>query len=419
MSRKICSAVITASVIIFIFSLNGCDKDLIVPVSTVKNITGKIYGIYGYPQKDLTVRIGNNTAVTSIDGSFYIANVEIPYDLYIKDSARSKGYVYKGLNSDNISIPIVPSDNPSTSQASIQVNYPSGMFQSAGKLIFTDEDYINSYSDAGPNGGSINLYVTSGTPIQGKVIVLLYTKSAGNIISYDRFGFKDSITVTAGGNVTVNFSDTELSYNPNEKTLSYNLIPFSGYTASYRFPFLHFGTRQTLLYASTIEFEIINSDNFTIVIPEQLPISFTPIFFAYAQNSSGVRCQEKFFLSGISGNLQMNAAPQLIYPPDNFQNADTNTIFSVDKYNTEPGIVSIVFNESSSNTTYQILTAFDNVTLQGLSSFGFGSLSNKTFNWFCEKLGEYQSVDEYLSPALNVKKQFHSNTVSRSFTTKP
>lgn len=417
MSRKICSAVITASVLIFLISLNGCDKDLIVPTSTFKNITGKVYGIFGYPQKDLTVRIGNNTAVTSNDGSFYIANVEIPYDLYLKDSAHNKGYVYKGLTSDNISIPIVPSDVPSP--ANIQINYPPGMFQSAGKLIFTDEDYINSYSEAGANGGSINLYVTSGTPIQGKVIVLLYTKSAGNIISYDRFGFKDSITVTAGGNVTVNFSDTELSYNPNEKTLSYNLIPVSGYTASYRFPFLHFGTRQTLLYASTIEFERINSDNFTIVIPEQLPISFTPIFFAYAQNSSGVRCQEKFFLSGISGNLQMNAAPQLIYPPDNYQNADTNTIFSVDKYNTEPGIVSIIFNESSSNTTYQILTASDNVTLQGLSSFGFGSLSNKTFNWSCEKHGEYQNIDEFLSPALNVKKQFNSNTVSRTFTTKP
>ena len=250
MSRKICSTVIVASIFIFLFSLNGCDKDLIVPTNTFKNITGKVYGIFGYPQKDLIVRIGNNTVVTSIDGSFYIANVEIPYDLYLKDSAHNKGYVYKDLTSDNISIPIVPSDIPSA--ANIQINYPPGMYQSAGKLIFTDEDYINSYSEAGPNGGLIRIYVTPGIPIRGKVIVLLYTKSARNIISYDRFGFKDSITVTAGGNVTVNFSDTELSYNPNEKTLSYNLIPFSVYTASYRFPFLHFGTRQTLLYASTI-----------------------------------------------------------------------------------------------------------------------------------------------------------------------
>jgi len=419
MSRKICSAVIAASVFIFLFFFNGCDKDLIVPVSTVKNINGKVYGIFGYPQKDLIVRIGNNTAVTSTDGSFYFANVEIPYDLYLKDSTHNKGYVYKGLTSDNISIPIIPSDNPTTSQANIQVNYPPGMFQSAGKLIFTDEDYINSYSEAGTNGGLIRIYVTPGIPTQGKIIVLLYTKSAGNITSYDRFGIKDSVTVSAGGNLNVNFSDTELSYNPNEKTLSYNLVPFSGYTASYRFLFLHFGTRQTLLYASSLEYERINSDNFTIVLPEQLPISFTPIFFAYAENSSGVRCQEKFFLPGNSGNLQMNAAPQLIYPPDNFQNADTNTIFSVDKYNMEPGIVSIVFTESSSNTTYQILTASDNVTLQGLSSFGFGSLNNKTFNWDCEKLGEYQSVDEFLSPALNVNKQFISNTVSRTFTTKP
>lgn len=416
---KICSAVITASVLIFLISFYACKSNSIIPISTIKDITGKVYGLYGYPQKDITIRIGNKTSITSTDGSFYIDNVQTPYDLYLKDSVKKKGYVYQGLSSDNISIPIIPSYPSPNSQAIINVNYPPGLFQSDGKLIFTDEDYINKYSSAGSNGGNITLYVTPGTPITGKVIVLLYTKNNGNITSYDRFGMKDSITVTAGETLNLNFTENDLSYNPVDKTVSYNLIPASGYTASYRFLFLHFGTRQTLLYASTLEYERINNDNFSIVIPEQLPQSFTPIFFAYAQNSAGVSCQEKFFLSGISGNLQMNSAPQLIYPPDNFQNADTNTIFSFDKYNTEPGIISVVIRETPGDTTYQILTTSDNVTLQGLSSFGFGSLNNKTFNWDCEKLGEYQSVDEYLSPALNVKKQFLSNTVSRTFTTKP
>jgi len=419
MFRKICSAVFTASVLVFLISFYACKSDSIIPISTIKDVTGKVVGIYGYPHKNIIIRIGNKTAVTSTDGFFFINDVQTPYDLYLKDSVKKTGYIYKGLTSDNIGIRLISSTPPPNSSAVVNVNYPPGLFQSDGKLIFTDEDYVNKYTPAGNNGGSINLYVAPGSSLTGKVIVLLFSKNNGRITSYDRFGMKDSITISAGETLNLNFTENDLSYNPVDKTVSYNLIPESGYTAGYRFLFLHFGTRQTLLYSSELAYEIINSDNFSLVIPEQLPQSFTPIFFAQAQNPSGVSCQEKFFLTGISGNLQMNSAPQLIYPPDNFHNADTNTIFSFDRYSTEPGIISVVFRETPGDTTYQILTSSENITLQGLSSFGFGSLSNKTFNWSCSKLGEYQSVDEYLSPALNVYKQFSSNTESRTFTTKP
>ena len=420
MFRKICSAVITASVLIFLISFYACKSNSIIPISTIKDITGKVYGIYGYPQKDIVIRIGNKTAKTSTDGSFFIDNVQTPYDLYIKDSLHNTGYVYQGLTSDNISIPILPSEQPQSSQTSINVNYPTGLFQSNGKLIFTDEDYINAYGPAGSNGGTIFLYVPPGNPITGKVIVMLYSKSPNGIISsYDRFGLKDSITITTSDNINVNFTEQELSYNPNEKTLSYNLIPLPGYTVAIRILYLHFGTRQTMLFASTIEFEKYNSNTLSITIPEQLPASFIPVVFVYAENTNGSRDKEKFLLQSNSGNLQMHLPPELIYPPDNFQNADTNTIFTFNKIITEPGIVSVTFIDNTNNATYQIITDSENVTLQGLSTFGFGTLNGNSFTWSGTKIGEYQDVDEYLSSASNANKQFSSSSVSRTFTTKP
>ena len=93
---------------------------------------------------------------------------------------------------------------------------------------------INEYMEITGNNNIFNLNLPDGKPIRGKLIALLYTRDASkHIVSYDRFGLKDNITISEGISLNINFLASDLTLNPRQiyvdGTTSYLSMPTNRY----------------------------------------------------------------------------------------------------------------------------------------------------------------------------------------------
>lgn len=406
---------------IFVLSvlLSGCSDSSIEPLISKINISGKLSGLLNIPVSGAIVKAGNLSTLTSSSGDFSLQGVSIPYDLRIIDTINKKGFIFKNLTraNFNISLPYMPQNHSITG---LNISFPSGIFMSGGKAIFTDGNQFSFYSNIESDVVGITTYPGNNSSITGKVILIFYTKDiSGNIISYDRYGVKDSVIINAGITKNVDFSLDDLQFNPGEISVSGNISGLQNYN-SYKFFYLTFGKRYSSAYSNELLFSVIQDDYFSLVLPSNLPSDYTPIIYANGISTSGNISQQFVLPKGGTGiNLKIPELPSLLNPPDNATDVDTTTQFNWTT-GSDNGIYGVFVSDPNPNNTfsYSIYTNSTSTTLTDLYSLGLENLSNRTFNWYCVKYGSVNSLDEQLDPMRNNLAYFGASTSTRKFRTK-
>jgi len=88
-------------------SLLSCNKESVIIPEAQQTINGKIYNQLHEAMPNITVKIDEQSTVTSSDGNFILNNVNTPYDLILFDSLKNSGYFFKGLTLANPEINVI------------------------------------------------------------------------------------------------------------------------------------------------------------------------------------------------------------------------------------------------------------------------------------------------------------------------
>jgi len=403
--------------VVFVFSviISSCSDGGIEPESAKIDISGKISALFNIPVSNVVVKVNEKITTTSAYGDFSLKDVTIPYDLIIIDSINKAGCIYKGLSRTNLDISL-SYISQSYSNANINITYPIDLSNFDGKAIFTDGNQRSYYGDL----SNISINIGNNTTLKGKVILIFFTRdNSNNITSYERYGEKDSITVTAGGTTNVNFTANDLQLNPGEITISGNFSDLQGLN-NYKFFTLSFGKRKSTGYSNLVLFSEIQGNNFNLVLPTNLPTDYTPLIYINVQGTypKGILSEQFVLPKGGTGiNLSISDFPSQINPPENAINVDTTTLFEWTS-GTGNGIYYLVIHDETQLITYTINTNSMNTSLEGLYSLGLGNISNQTFSWYCGKYGNVSSLDEYLDPERNNIGYYSATTSTRMCRTK-
>jgi hypothetical protein len=388
------------------------------------NVTGRVIGHYfNAGAQFVTVRIEDKTVLTDSYGKFVINDVNVPYDVYITDSVNHTGSVYKNLTSSecwfqhNIENYIY-----TLSQASINVTLTNGQGTSSGwKSFFTDGKNVNSI---GYNGG-FQVTLADNNSVTGKVCVLLYTINInGSVLSYDKFGYVDNVTIYPGASINLSFADSMLTFNPPESRVTgviSGLPPHSNSELSHYI--ISMSPRKANYYLTNSSFFLIKGNSFDFYVPSNIPINYFPMLNVYVSDSNSLglfSCGVSYILpkNGATGlNVQIPQSPQLLSPPG-LSYVDSNTVFTY-SYSGTDRIFKITLSDSASKKI-NIYTTAENINMQNLWKLGLGKFNpNSTINYSVQVLGSYKSIDDYINPNYENIYNYSPVVIGNTFFMKP
>ena len=406
--------------IILIIYCSGCNNNSVNITEVQQTVKGKVYNDYHQALPNVKVKIGEQVSQTSYDGSFVIENAFAPYDLIVLDSLNKFGYFFQGLTIQNPEINIVnPSLHPRV--CVMNVNLPESIPISFGKLIFTDTNVFNYYADISGLIFNFNLNLKDDNPVTGKLIILMYSKNNYNqIISYDKFGFKDNITISPGGNITVNFLASDLTLKPG--LINVNINMYQKYAYEDKSFYLNFGKNIYQNISGNMAFNQVYGAYIDFKIPAGLPLNFSTLFcingFSDSTNFVGPYQQQFLVPNGIYGlHLDVEAPPALTYPPNNYGGVDINTMFSfIGVYN---GVFDVVMLDSVSSFNYYYYTTQKSFDLKWINKIHNTDISKNNFRWFVESISpSYYSLDDLLNPDHSNLNSFNAHSYTFYFKTK-
>ncbi|MEO8211488.1 MAG: hypothetical protein ABI840_13090 [bacterium] len=409
--RRVLSAIILISVSLIYYS---CDT-ITNPTSAV---SGKVYTYNYLAISNVKVTIRDQVALTSEDGSFNFKNITSPYDLIVLDSLERNVTVYKELSAESILLPLqyYASNN---GYAFIIVTIPKEIIDSniVGKVIFTDGNFVNSYSDIHQNDTVIGVEMYINESVTGKLIVLTYKRdNEGKIISYENYGESPDIQIEPGGNYNYQFDTPDLSLNPGEQSVTgyLQIPPGSSSSSSFK---ITFSSKKT--YYAYSGFSSIGLNYFNFLIPAGLPRQFNTIVESSSYGGMlGYSTEDFITYPNEPNNLQVKLAPSIISPDDQIKNVNNNTQFSFNS-GTGNGIYIISLRNTSRDFHYKIVTSNLNFTLEGLEDLGLGRINNNYFYWSVQKIGPANSMNDYVTNFFNEPSHFNSESDSRFFSTEP
>jgi len=419
--RRVLSAIMFLSVSVI---YNGCDT----VTNSISTVSGKVRSYEYLNVSNIKVTIGNNSVYTASDGSFSLDNFTYPYDVIVSDSLRRFATVFKGLSENNITLPVRTffSDN----YFFIYVKFPYHFIHSelSGKIMFTDGNHVNSYSDIdflNPEYPT-RLYVQSSGAVTGKVILLSYkTNSQNGIISYENFGESPEMLLLPGNSYNYEFDSLNIQFNPGEQNVSGSVSAPNGYN-SYSYFYLNFSSVNALYGEVTIgippyRFSFLGEKDFNFIIPTGLARNFKTIVETLTLRAADGYSREEFYVHPNSANsLQTNSYPSLVSPENLAANVNTGTLFSFDAGSgSGVYIANIYVYALDLLTEYHIVTSNNNFTLEGLEEIGIGSLKNSNLTWHVTKVGPVTSMNDYATTFLNQPNHFISKSNSRRFSTEP
>ena len=393
----------------------GCEESTPVDpnsqVVILPTVSGNIVSFWGVPLPGLKVYTDSVTSTTDAQGNFTLTNVIAPYNVYISDSSTNRHFVFKGLNTDKIKYiyELYPSQGfGNTCELQVTASSNGLVGVSKAKFIFSDGEYLNAYGDV---GGSSSVRMREYGSVTGTLHLIGYnTDQNGNITSYERYG-KKSVTLSAGGTVSVNFDSTEITFNPDEGIVSGTFGNLSG-TSIFNTLTLSVGEFYTPNFSTIISFQPSSgTTSFNMVVPLNLPGSIKAHIFS--QDYTSITKKIRISLDpGQTGNVyNFESKPELLQPqPGASVNLSTLFTFSQGQQN---GIYIVTFSDGVNE--YRIFTSDSEFTLESLTPLGINLSSGSSYTWNVEKIGEYSSVDEYcITPAK--LSAFFSKSDSQSFT---
>lgn len=241
----------------------------------------------------------------------------------------------------------------------------------------------------------------------------------GKIISYENFGISAPFEISAGQAKTYNFTLEELSFNPEEGNVNVRFSPPANYISSNQYLTFTFSKKRTRNYSIPIQFESFIENEFTMKIPANLPVEYTTIIGNYVyDNSNSVRNNIESFVipSNTSSVTLINKIPPLLLTPaDNATGVTSTTQFT---YSQESGngVYVIRLQNMSTVKVYTLITESTSFTLSDFAELNLGNISSTQFSWNIEKIGNANSVNEYLTIYTNSQNTFRANSESRRFT---
>jgi len=387
--------IILAIILVFagIF-IAGCLEN---PQNLPENINGIVYTVYGNPESDVGVSIGDYPIIyTDHLGQFQLPKSQQTYNLVL-NGYYIDGLKYLGLKNNNPKVNYFGGFYGGIG-FSIVVNVPRYTLDQALLLKFISDDISYSHEHMYPWSPDttigMGIYFNPGyTNTHGKLIYLLATVDFfGRIISYDAFGMKD-VTLTFNVYNNFTFTSEEVSYNPDEATSNVFIdYPFQNYNTNCNF-YIHFNGKNK------------NSDLLLGFTQESYSTQLFPVlpFIDYS-----IKSESSYFGSSVqpvpgtkwvytnSGediNVIHKEALALINPADNRNDVTDTTTFSVN----DDGIKGIyIFSVIGIGST-SIVADKNMIRASDFNSRGFKFSPGKRYLWWVTKYPHYNSIDEFTS----------------------
>lgn len=414
--------VITTIVIIFSF-LAGCsDSDNIVSISKRINVSGKVIGhFFNLGLRNVKIRIEDKYTVTDNYGKFFISDVQVPYSVYVTDTVTNSSSVFEGLSASDCWLPHFRYEGLNLPESGIYITF-SGVTgnSNAWKAFFTDGKNVNGMGEP----LNFSVYLPDNQPVTGKVCVLLYTKdNNGAVISYDKFGYKDNITILPNDNINLVFTDSMLSYNPPEALITGTIIGLPPHSSTEFSQFwISMSPRKSDNYYTLSNIFSIHGNTFSFYIPSNLPVDYFPVLQVNVSDSSSIGefvCRLNYLLPNTGGtglNIGVPTTPLIISPPP-LSLVDTNTVFSYqDNFGSE--IYHVIFSDSVK--TFHIYTNKQSTGLWLLGKSGIGQFApNSKIFLSVNTIGKFNNVDEYVNPEFKNIGLYTSNKIIQSYIMKP
>lgn len=396
--------------------LTGCNSDNSVTPPTTTTVNGKIVDSKGAGVGGVSIWIDSNIATSNFDGTFSISNIEAPYNVKVvfDYSSNSYGYLFEDVSTHT---PVLTVDKPGNPlQGTFNITIPPMVAnQRASVFAVTDNVFENAVQVPFPSTNAIlGAEWVSGNEVNAKIVVLVYTMSGGNIVSYEKYGEKDT-TITAGSTINYTFTNSELSLDPGEATIAGNIVLPGGYLNPQANMILSFSQASTWSAISMGNQVMSNAFNFTV----PTGLTTTPKIGVSASGSTndGHFSSNNFvLLAGSTNNtLNVNAAPNLGSPLANATGINLSTDFSYSggsgtgMYKVRLNTVGKIFYIITNNTAFRI---------PDFSQFGLNYVAGENYTWYLFKYHSIGSVNDYVSISELTNSSYTGNSLSngRSFT---
>ncbi|HLT24749.1 MAG TPA: hypothetical protein VK004_06455 [Ignavibacteria bacterium] len=386
-------------------TLASCeDYNMILPGEVI-TVSGTIGVDIGYID-NATVEINGNDVITNGKGEFSFNEVSTPYDLKIITENKKHALIYKGLSSGKLELNIAPGgiDFGSTSVAVYNLNVPLSDSVTRKILVGFIPDDPDLELAIFPNifiSNDIQLLIKPnyGTQFTGTLVLMYYTISGTEIVSYDRFYEKHNITLNMGGNpVNDTISILDPYIDPPETTISGFVNNYYGAPSNTR---IKLGFKNN--YSGYYDF-IYNSNqnnNFSFTVPSGLPdyLKFT-IGSSYIMNSVGNTFTFTKLLPGSGDNqIYLNPITSIVEPTEMTSVNLYGMRVSINDFEPGNGIYeTIIYYENANNgNSIAIYSADPIVTVPDLSSLGFLKTPGQTYKIVSRKLYQFNNMNEFAS----------------------
>ncbi|CAN5602594.1 hypothetical protein BH10BAC5_BH10BAC5_21820 [soil metagenome] len=393
------------------------------PVESSFTVHGKITDNNGFPAGNITAFIGNSSYITKGDGTFTIPDVTSPYNLKLY---RPFGIDYTCIEYQRLttSAPLLsaPDFNIASGSSILILSLPPLKANQHVIAVFTDGDKYQAIENFVQDTTTIALTWGESASLTGRLIILEYTMNAfDEIISYDNFGYKDGIVFNNGSSTVVDFSTSDLSFNPGETNVSGIVTGTSS--------FYDLNSTMAISFNSNISDPAASEQHqlqttysiaaFNYVIPAGLPIPFKVIYRGFGNESSSYIQRYMEFPAGSSGNvINLQNGITLNAPQNSATGVDSTADFI---YTPASGYGVHIVEISSYNNRYFIYTTSNTSKIPDFSLLGIRLSSSTLYYWDVIQLSGIQTTDDLVSVPLNFNQHHNGNKQSgqRTFTSRP
>ncbi|MFZ4591276.1 MAG: hypothetical protein ACOYN6_09780 [Ignavibacteria bacterium] len=415
---KVRSIFIPVFLSLFAILFYSCE-DSSVSNNSNATVSGTVRGSFNYPLSNVTVSTQGKSTLTAVNGKFSISNVSLPCDLYVSDTLHKYQILYKNVNSSSdLTIGLPVNLNDGLVSYNLIVHLPPATPPHIGKVFFMDdESNIMGVQDLGPF--NISFSAPANVPMKGKVYVITYTRNpAMHITDFKYFASKSDVSLVSGSNTEITFGQSEL-LPVTEDTVNYIVTLPSGSLGGYYAYMLNFYNKRMSYYANFLALETFQMPgSISMVIPNNLPIDFTPSLFSVSLGAFGT-ANQMYALPKTGTNVPVNlsSVPTVISPQDYALNVDANTTFSFQKQPIS-NVITYTLTDSTSGQKYAICTTDNSITLSQMSQML--SLSpSKLYSYDINQVGVNITTVGDLLTSGRTPASFSGTPPTRYFTTKP
>ena len=320
-------------------------------------------------------------------GTFSFNDVRFPYDLTVGRPGSNEFIRFRNLTTHKPKVYI--NLNPPVTyrhQALVYMTYPVLLPRGETQVSFLSKGvkYVTNRTYQSDSSMLLTINWTGNSVISGKAALIQYKyDSNGKIISYDRFGYRDTL-LSSGETIYLRILNSELQFNPSESSLTVDALG-SGPIDTYEMGIAFDGFSKS---SDISLFWLYGSGNpVSFLVPGSLSLEYQ--VYAYLHYSRNTI----YILAGHGGYvyLPQYTTVNLLYPFTT-DSADYNTDFI---YSGGGNVCVTSFLGPGCN--FSVVSTSDTVRLPILPFFGIILPAGSQFSWGVKRFNSFTNVDEFVS----------------------